>query len=489
MNYEKINNPVEALLAAQGGNVVVANLNLVAGADGLQALVISGETNSDGQVVDVAGNVLTSNESPMTYLQSGGTLYAVTTPGALETAVFSVTPNAVSETYAVQLLAPLDTTKVVLSATFSSPDAGAPDDPYTVQFVDQTGANVQISHLFGFGNQEVNPSMDGLGSGANVISVSDQVGIWFGTQVASLDIALSKFASHSNSNLTTFSWTAFSVDESSVNIASYPDIGTNVDDAEYSLSEFFDSIFVSGDDLMGVVTMGNPAVIIGTAVGSGSVTAPDGPGEESDIDTYALTPGESAQFDFVMIEQTDGSMKINGMSFESGTITDDVNINLAATATDDDLDVATSTFQATFSGSSGDGYTLTGRTTDDVLQGSDGNDILVGGGGMDVLYGGSGNDTFKFTDAASADIVKDFNSGGGDVLNVHDLLPVAVQGSTDADTLGTYLQLVLDDKGNTVVMIDLDGSENTAVPAPLVTLEGVTGVTLADLLAADQLKT
>ncbi len=480
----------DALLAAQVDNVVVGDLNLVAGADGAQSLVITGETDGGGFVVDVAGNVLTSNESPMTYMQSGGVLYAVTTPEDIESAVFSVTPDATTGTYALQLLGNLDTTIVVLSATFSGPDAGAPDDPYTVQFVDQTGANVQISHIFGFGGLEVNPSQDGLGSGANVISVGDQVGVWLGTQVASVDIALSKFASQGKNNLTTFSWTAFNIDESAVSIANYEDIGTDDADGKYSLTEFFDSIYVSGSDLMGVVVAGGPAVIIGSAVGGGSVTAPSGPAEESDIDNYALTPGESALFDFVMIEQTDGSMKINGMSFESGATTDDVKINLTATVTDGDLDIASSSFQAIFSGGTEGGYTLTGGVTDEALQGGNGNDILIGGGGADVLQGGDGSDTFKFTDAASADVIKDFEAGsGGDVLDVHDVLPAAVQGATTESELGAYLQLVADGAGNTVVMIDADGAANTASPTAVVTLQGVTGVTLADLLATDQLKT
>ena len=327
------------LLAAQIDNAVVGDLNLVAGADGAQALVVTGETDGEGFVVDASGNVLTSNESPMTYMQSGGVLYAVTTPGDIGSAVFSVTPDAATGTYTLRLLGNLDTTKVVLSATFSGPDAGAPADPYTVQFVDQTGSNTQISHIFGFGSLQVNPSQDGLGGSANVISVGDQIGVWLGTQVASVDIALSKFASHGNGNLTTFSWTAFNIDESVVNIADYEDVGVDAADGKYSLTEFLDSIYVSGGDLMGVLSEGGPAVIIGVAVGGSSVTAPDGPAEESDIDTYALTPDESALFDFVMIEQTDGSMKINGMSFESGSITDDVKINLTATVTDGDLDI------------------------------------------------------------------------------------------------------------------------------------------------------
>ena len=69
----------------------------------------------------------------------------------------------------------------------------------------------------------------------------------------------------------------------------------------------------------------------------------------------------------------------------------------------------------------------------DYLDGGEGDDILVGGKGNDTLIGGAGSDTFKWgardegTIAAPAfDTIKDFSlesrSGGGDVLDLRDLL-------------------------------------------------------------------
>jgi Ca2+-binding RTX toxin-like protein len=76
---------------------------------------------------------------------------------------------------------------------------------------------------------------------------------------------------------------------------------------------------------------------------------------------------------------------------------------------------------------------LLGGGGGDYLDGGEGDDILVGGKGNDTLIGGAGSDTFKWgardegTIAAPAfDTIKDFSlesrSGGGDVLDLRDLL-------------------------------------------------------------------
>ncbi|MDF3933531.1 calcium-binding protein, partial [Pseudomonas citronellolis] len=90
--------------------------------------------------------------------------------------------------------------------------------------------------------------------------------------------------------------------------------------------------------------------------------------------------------------------------------------------------------------------TLEGGKGDDLLFGQGGNDTLLGGDGNDILFGGMGNDTL--TGGAGADqfvwqkgetghdVVKDFNIGEGDSLNLADLL----QGeAATADSLSHYL--------------------------------------------------
>jgi hypothetical protein len=100
-----------------------------------------------------------------------------------------------------------------------------------------------------------------------------------------------------------------------------------------------------------------------------------------------------------------------------------------------------------------------------------------------MLTGGSGADTFKVTVAdlapGGADTVsyRDFQVGpGGDVLNLHDVL---------AANSGATLQLT-ESGGNTVVSVDL---HNGSAAVPVLTLEGVSGVTLTQLLANSQVVT
>jgi hypothetical protein len=59
---------------------------------------------------------------------------------------------------------------------------------------------------------------------------------------------------------------------------------------------------------------------------------------------------------------------------------------------------------------------LVGGAGNDGIQARNGDDILDGGAGNDKLKGGSGADRFVFTGAAGADIVQDFSTTSGDVI-------------------------------------------------------------------------
>ncbi|WP_371365920.1 retention module-containing protein [Pseudomonas sp. QL9] len=80
---------------------------------------------------------------------------------------------------------------------------------------------------------------------------------------------------------------------------------------------------------------------------------------------------------------------------------------------------------------------LFGQGGNDTLLGGDGNDILFGGMGDDTLTGGAGADQFVWQKGETGhDVVKDFNIGEGDSLNLADLL----QGETStAASLSHYL--------------------------------------------------
>jgi hypothetical protein len=93
-------------------------------------------------------------------------------------------------------------------------------------------------------------------------------------------------------------------------------------------------------------------------------------------------------------------------------------------------------------------------------------------------------------DAASSDSITDFNfapvASGGDVLNLHDVLPGAAQGHTDIGTLGTYIN-VQTAGGNTTISVDSDGG-GAGAPVLVVTLQGVSA-TLAQLLNNNEIHT
>jgi Ca2+-binding RTX toxin-like protein len=61
---------------------------------------------------------------------------------------------------------------------------------------------------------------------------------------------------------------------------------------------------------------------------------------------------------------------------------------------------------------------LDGLGGNDTIIGGDGNDIIIGGTGNDQLTGGAGADTFRFTRAAGQDVITDFNSAQGDLIDL-----------------------------------------------------------------------
>jgi len=144
---------------------------------------------------------------------------------------------------------------------------------------------------------------------------------------------------------------------------------------------------------------------------------------------------------------------------------------------------------------------LSGGNAKDLLNGGAGSDMLNGGIGKDTLWGGEDADIFVFDGSGlkgGSDTIKDFvasttvtttdvETGAtttvttlGDVLELHDLL----QGY-DAMTsnLADFVNLT-EVNGNTVVSVDRDGAEKGVKFTQLVTLEGVTGLDEATVLAS-----
>ena len=89
--------------------------------------------------------------------------------------------------------------------------------------------------------------------------------------------------------------------------------------------------------------------------------------------------------------------------------------------------------------------------------GTDGDDILHGGMGQVVMTGGAGADTFVFDETALseldvADVITDFNSDEGDVLDVTALLDSLLGEQATAETAASHLRATVED-GNTTVSV------------------------------------
>ncbi|WP_240921769.1 tandem-95 repeat protein [Metapseudomonas otitidis] len=109
---------------------------------------------------------------------------------------------------------------------------------------------------------------------------------------------------------------------------------------------------------------------------------------------------------------------------------------------------------------------LYGNAGHDLLNGGDGNDLLIGGMGNDTLTGGAGADIFvwKAGDIGN-DVIKDFNAGEGDRIDLSDLLPDAA----NANNILDYLKV-----DTTTSTLQVSTSGNVANGADVtIKLEGV----------------
>lgn len=97
---------------------------------------------------------------------------------------------------------------------------------------------------------------------------------------------------------------------------------------------------------------------------------------------------------------------------------------------------------------------MTGNALNNVLSGSAGNDTLDGGDGSDTLTGSSGADTFVFhTGFTGVDLIKDFNTLQGDVLDLSDIISAfdplteAITDYVQITRSGSYSMLAIDEDG------------------------------------------
>ncbi|MAU53022.1 MAG: hypothetical protein CMN17_11780 [Roseovarius sp.] len=122
--------------------------------------------------------------------------------------------------------------------------------------------------------------------------------------------------------------------------------------------------------------------------------------------------------------------------------------------------------------------TLEGGDDDDFMHGGIGDDLLYGEDGLDVLFGGEGADTFFLEDTTAfndIDVIKDFSTSDGDVLDISDILDNTsyVHGTDDIED---WLEIT-DSGANSVVKIDTTGTGTFGGGTQVATLESITGLT------------
>ena len=120
----------------------------------------------------------------------------------------------------------------------------------------------------------------------------------------------------------------------------------------------------------------------------------------------------------------------------------------------------------------------------DILNGGEGNDVIEGDLGADKIDGGAGNDLIRYISAmptistTSAAISSPGSKHGKDKIDLYDLFSDFE--SSAEDVIGAGVLRLEVSGGNTLLQFDKDGGADSFVT--LATLQGVTNVTLADLI-------
>jgi VCBS repeat-containing protein len=131
--------------------------------------------------------------------------------------------------------------------------------------------------------------------------------------------------------------------------------------------------------------------------------------------------------------------------------------------------------------------TRIGTAQNDTLLGTAGNDTFVGGNGADLLIGLDGADTFDYNALSEGgDTIVGFAPGaGGDRLDLQQLL-MSLPGYSPAnadDYVFVFPFSSVELGQSTIVLVDSDGAGLNSLLQPVVTLQGVQGLTFADMLA------
>ncbi|BCM17373.1 Ig-like domain-containing protein [Mesorhizobium sp. J8] len=358
------------VVSDQAGIVLNGSLHLVAGADGISSLTISGTLPS---------NLTLDGTHHLLYQTVGSTLTAYAdmnnsgTVDSGDTKVFTLNANAGTGTYEFDLLQPLTTMNSVSGST--SHGVGPSQEQ---ALVSGTTAVALLSSSTG-----VNGSTAGWGAGNN-----------------------NNFDAGENMRFD------FTGTHSPAPIA-----GFNPSAPQYANFEF--SNYKSGDQVTYTIHYTDNTT-------SGTVTFD--PSQYADA-THELQLGQAGKLiDYIDFVDVKGSGKVDLAGVASvSNVSQDLSFNV--TATDHDGDTATGALTLHIEG----GSTLAGTTLNDVLVGGAGNDILSGGGGTNTMTGGAGADTFKLDHLDIKDLITDYSGAGpggqGDKIDLTALFDMAPGGN------------------------------------------------------------
>ncbi len=121
---------------------------------------------------------------------------------------------------------------------------------------------------------------------------------------------------------------------------------------------------------------------------------------------------------------------------------------------------------------------INGLGDDDIIRALEGADKLNGGPGQDTLEGGPGADIFILANLDLADLIADYNSAEGDLIDFTALFSVDGNGGDqNTDDLSDFVQLI--DNGDGAVdqlQVDVTGGANNFTT--VATLDGDAGVSV-----------
>jgi hypothetical protein len=363
-----IGDPQDAILTNETGNSATGDLDITFGADGpsttTDAIQLGAPpVDGDGHAVDNGDALLTSDGTPLIYLSDGSGGWIAVTDDTAQTPVFTVSVDAVAETYSVNIVGLLDGAPVPFDVDLATGDHTGGND-FVAQFeVDIDGDAVNDVRVTATAATDVLP----LGT-AKVNFNANSVGVDTGNDINGDDGDLLhvEFTDPADDSYLTVETVNVELDN-----FSHPNPET----------AYVQAYIHDGANL---VAVGSPIVFTGPP------------------STFEVSPG--GEFDTLEFTAAEGTTyKVATISGIDSTEAADHTVTFDVTVEDGDGDTDFDTFDVTFDG-------------DGILNGDTGeSEVIVGGSGVDTIY--ADDDTPDIIDGgAGADII-DIDGTVGDTID------------------------------------------------------------------------